>query len=507
LSAVLLRALVLLALTLFVCWPQWSQAELDGTEARRVQIAQEMARSGDWLVPTLGGQPTYAKPPLHYWLLAASEGVLGANRFAWRLPSVLAAFAAAFLAGELLRRWFGGRAGWIGALGVATSPLVLFAWPTAEIDPLFATLVGSSLWCLAVGVARDRPWLVGASGVLAGLSLLQKGPPFFVFAIGAYLVWWRHRRGRFAVWHLLPLLAVVATYYVPLWLLRVGPSAMFTVAGDESVGRLWAYEWRHVLELPGFWLRAAAVQVPFVFWCLWEWRGARDARMAADDLVLRMCSGGAVVAIAVLSLFPGRPTRYLLPNVLLFTFAVAPAVAHFAAWRGPVPPLALRVCRCIGIAGAVALLVLPFVPAVGAAALGLAAVASVGAFAARTPARVVALSLVLPVVGAWTIGLDRARSFGDGSRSREHAARLLRVEALALGFDPAEARTIGHFDSALLMAGGWLLPGNESAKAPWSGRWVLHELDDELPVPPNYALRLVIALPFESFALSERIGG
>ncbi len=501
-----LRALVLLALTLFACWPQWSQAELDGTESRRVQIAQEMARSGDWLVPRLGGEPTYAKPPLHYWLLAASERVFGANPVAWRLPSVLAAFAAAFLAGELLRRWFGGRTGWIGALGVATSPLVLFSWPAAEIDPLFATLVGSSLWCLAVGVARDRPWFVGASGVLAGLALLQKGPPFFVFAIGAYLVWWRHRRGRFAVWHLLPLLAVVAAYYVPLWLLRVAPVAMLAVAGDESVGRLWEYEWRHLLELPGFWVRAVVVQVPFVFWCLWEWRGARDARMAADDLVLRMCSGAAVVAIMVLSVFPGRSTRYLLPNVLLFTFAVAPAVAHFAAWRGPLPPLARRLCHGIGFAGAVALLVLPFVPSLGTAALGLAAVASVGAFAARTPARVVAFALVLPVVGAWTIGLDRSRSFADGSRSREHAASVLRAEAQAVGFDPADARTIGHFDSGLLMATGWRLPGNESATAPWSGRWILHEIDKDLRIPPNYALRVVIDLPFKSFALRERTG-
>jgi 4-amino-4-deoxy-L-arabinose transferase-like glycosyltransferase len=123
---VLTRALVLLVVTLIGCWPIWSLPDWDGTEGRRVQIALEMARAGDWMVPMLGGEPTWAKPPLHYWLLGAMRALLGDGQLALRLPAVLGAFLSALLAGELLRRWFGARAGWIGALGIACSPLVLF---------------------------------------------------------------------------------------------------------------------------------------------------------------------------------------------------------------------------------------------------------------------------------------------------------------------------------------------------------------------------------------------
>ncbi|MBM4062907.1 MAG: glycosyltransferase family 39 protein, partial [Planctomycetes bacterium] len=100
-------ALLLLLLTLLASWPQWSLPEWHGTEGRRLQVALEMVRGGDWLVPTLGGQPTWAKPPLHYWLLGGLGEVLGHGTWAMRLPSVLSLFAAAALAMELLRRWFG----------------------------------------------------------------------------------------------------------------------------------------------------------------------------------------------------------------------------------------------------------------------------------------------------------------------------------------------------------------------------------------------------------------
>jgi len=343
------RACILLLLTLLACLPQWCLPGWHGTEGRRVQIALEMMQNGDWLVPTLGGQPTWAKPPLHYWLLGSLSQWFGANTWAMRLPSVLGLFAAAWLAMELLRRQFGGRAGWLGALGVLLSPIVLAEWPSAEIDPLFASLTAMSLWCLATGVARERRSLVLWSGVLGGLALLQKGPPYFLFAVGAYLVWWRRRGLRFAIEHFAPLLLLPLAYYVPLWTLRVAPAEMLAVATGESIGRIYEFEWQHVAAIPGFWARAAIVQMPFLLWCFWEWRGARDARMDAADLTLRMCSGAAVLAVVGLTFFPGRATRYLLPNVPLFVFAVAPAVAHFAGQQRELGAFSRRGLQIVGV--------------------------------------------------------------------------------------------------------------------------------------------------------------
>ena len=41
-------------------------------EGRYVGVAWEMLRSGDWLTPTLDGLPFFHKPPLFYWITAAS---------------------------------------------------------------------------------------------------------------------------------------------------------------------------------------------------------------------------------------------------------------------------------------------------------------------------------------------------------------------------------------------------------------------------------------------------
>ena len=97
------RGLMIFVVALAACWPAWSIPDLDGTEGRRVQIALEMLRSGDWMVPTLGGEPTWAKPPLHYWLLCVCIEAFGDATWVVRLPSVLGAWATAWLAGELLR--------------------------------------------------------------------------------------------------------------------------------------------------------------------------------------------------------------------------------------------------------------------------------------------------------------------------------------------------------------------------------------------------------------------
>lgn len=490
--------------------------DLDGTEGRRVQIALEMLRSGDWLVPSLGGQPTWAKPPLHYWIQASCLHWFGDSLVWARLPSVLGAAAMAWVAGEVLRRHFGAAAGWVGALGIACGPLVVGTWATVEIDPLFASFTAISLSCLASGVADGRRALVLVSGLGGGLALLQKGPPYFLFAAGAYVVWWRHSRLRAFVWHFLPMLGVALCYYAPLWLWRVKPGEMLAVANEESVGRLLFLDWEHIKPIPEYWLRALAVMLPFGLWARSDWRdagvGASTGAVVAvagdgRETLLRMCRWSALLAFAALTVFPGRPTRYLLPGVPLLVVAFAPAVARFAKSAAPPPLFARRALLVVGVAASLALVVLPFVPRVGIAAIGCAAAAAVGAGLARCGRDVVAFCLLMSVVGAWTVGLERSQAWLDSSRARLPAGALLHRELTRLGVDAGALRTMGHFDSPLLLAAGLLPPGDEFARGAWQGRWILNEIGDpSLRVPADYRSRLRLDLPFKSFELRERAG-
>src|SRR5206468_6249904 len=61
-------------------------------EARVLETAREMIGGGAraWLVPHLNGHVRLEKPPLAYWLAAASFKILGAGDFAGRLPNALA---------------------------------------------------------------------------------------------------------------------------------------------------------------------------------------------------------------------------------------------------------------------------------------------------------------------------------------------------------------------------------------------------------------------------------
>ena len=501
----LIRALILLVATLFALLPTWMRADWDGTEGRRVQIAMEMLRGDNWMIPMLGGEPTWAKPPLHYWLLMLLAKAFGTNYMLLRLPAVLALFSSALLVGELLRRWFDATAGWIGAFLVVCSPLVLFVWPTAEIDPLFASLTAMSIWLLASGAASGRSVTVLASGVLAGLAFLQKGPPYFLFAFGAYLVWFRHRRLRLALWHFVPMALVIAAYFVPLWLWYVDPEKMLKVVNEESVGRMAMFEFKHVRETPLFWLRALLVLMPSGLWCFWEWRGARDARMGASDLLLRMCSGGVVFAIVLFTFFPARPTRYLIPNVTLMTFAVAPAVAHFYRHRGAVPRFARTLLWGFGLLGSAALLAIPFVPRAGDTAVALALAVALMPLLVRTPRQVVLAILVVPLLASWTVGLERTLRWPESARAARASGELMRRELEALAATE-DLGSHGHFDATVLLATGLWPEGDEMGRYLPDHHWILHEEVVGVPLPSeNHALRWRMEMPFKTFLLSERL--
>ena len=56
-------------------------------EPRYAQVAREMMLRGDWITPTLGGNPWLEKPALYYWEAGLVYRVLGVSDIAARIPS------------------------------------------------------------------------------------------------------------------------------------------------------------------------------------------------------------------------------------------------------------------------------------------------------------------------------------------------------------------------------------------------------------------------------------
>ncbi len=174
-----------------------SDAPIERAEIYFLDAARAMVERSDWLVPYYRGEPFYDKPPLTYWLLAASFQGLGPSLFSGRLVAALLALgtllATYLTARRLIAREEDGRASPAGdhAAFFATSILA-----TSYAFVSFARLTMSdmllTLLTLLAGVvylrseAESRQSFLLLCGAILGLAFLTKGPISWVY-FGALL--------------------------------------------------------------------------------------------------------------------------------------------------------------------------------------------------------------------------------------------------------------------------------------------------------------------------------
>src|ERR1700692_4026839 len=93
----------------------------EDVDAAHAMVSQEMLARHDFVVMYMDGVRYLIRPPMHFWLVAASYKLLGQTEFATRLPIGLAMVGIVLLTFEFGRRFFGQRAGFYAALVAATS--------------------------------------------------------------------------------------------------------------------------------------------------------------------------------------------------------------------------------------------------------------------------------------------------------------------------------------------------------------------------------------------------
>jgi len=157
---------------------------VDSTETRYAMVAADMVESGDWITPRIRIHdqlvPFEGKPPLHFWLAAASTGLLGRGELAARLPSFLAAVATVLLVLVIGARIAGRAAARAAALLLAMGPLFFALAGLVTLD-MTLTACTTAAVLLALdhdpsaprGERRRRGALLGA---VLGLGFLAKGP-------------------------------------------------------------------------------------------------------------------------------------------------------------------------------------------------------------------------------------------------------------------------------------------------------------------------------------------
>ncbi|MGI9245624.1 MAG: ArnT family glycosyltransferase, partial [Steroidobacteraceae bacterium] len=113
-------------------------------EPRFALVAQDMLRSGDWMIPRVGGDLYPDKPPVFFWLMAASMALTGSTRLGFLLPSLLAGLGCIVLVYDLLRRVRGREVAFAGALLLLLTFQFVWQFRQAQIDGVlcFFTTLG-----------------------------------------------------------------------------------------------------------------------------------------------------------------------------------------------------------------------------------------------------------------------------------------------------------------------------------------------------------------------------
>ena len=162
-------------------------------EGRYVEIPREMVVTGDYVTPRLDGMKYFEKPPLFYWMQAASIKVAGINETSMRfwiiLFAILGCLSVFYVGAKCYSRNVG-----VMAAGILATSLIYYCHSRIIIlDLVLSVLLCGSLWAFFLAFVKEnqskipKKYLIIAMYALSALACLTKGligailPGFIVF--------------------------------------------------------------------------------------------------------------------------------------------------------------------------------------------------------------------------------------------------------------------------------------------------------------------------------------
>ncbi|WP_042699268.1 glycosyltransferase family 39 protein [Azospirillum sp. B506] len=316
----------------------------DRDESRFAQASSQMLDSGNYVDIRFQDETRYKKPVGIYWLqsvaTAAADAVrgipVGADKVIWtyRIPSVLGAILAVLAGAWTAARLFGGSAGFIAGLMMASCVVLGVEARMAKTDAvLLATVVIGQAVLAHLYLRRCEPAPVGRAAwaaplvfwIAAGIGVLVKGPMVLLVSGSTALVLalWDREAGWLKRLKPLAGLGIVVAIAAP-WLIAIAiksKGAFFAESvGHDMLGKVSGGQEGKGLP-PGYYL--GTFWVTFAPWSLlallavpWVW-----ARRRLD--AVRFCIAWIVPSWLVFEAVPTKLLHYTLP--------VFPAIAALAA--------------------------------------------------------------------------------------------------------------------------------------------------------------------------------
>ena len=317
-----LRAIAVVILVWAIIYlPALGSIAIKGEEGRRILPAVRMLETGNYIVPRVGSNPYYRKPPLVNWLVAASFKLFGVrNEWTARLPSALWVLAVALAFVTVARASLGPKGSIIAAMIWLTNIGIIEKGRLIEIEGLYVSLCGLAIiFWLSFFIQKKSPWLIWLpASVFLGLGLLAKGPTHLVFFYGvviAVLAYWKDWRVLLHPAHFVALIVMIGI--AAAWAIPFVHATTSQVVIDK-----WSGQYAGRLKGIDFKFFSWIQNVPrgliyFLPWLLLL-PFARFSRLQEENeqRLARALSWGTAIPFLAVNLVPGAVARYSMPAII-----------------------------------------------------------------------------------------------------------------------------------------------------------------------------------------------
>ncbi len=198
-------------------WDLWNP-----DEPRYAEVAREMVKNGNYLVPHINGHIYPDKPPVFFWLIALCSMPLGdVSAAAARFPSALAALGVIFLTCLLGRKLYNPAVGIFAGLILLSTAQFFWLAVRANIDMTLTLWTTLAIFLLYCGYTRERGrhlcYLLAY--FIMGLATITKGPVGIAIPLITMLLYCIAQKeyGQLKKLDLLPGLIIIAAT-AALWL-------------------------------------------------------------------------------------------------------------------------------------------------------------------------------------------------------------------------------------------------------------------------------------------------
>jgi len=312
--------LIVLLVWAAIYLPALGSLAIKGEEGRRILPGITMLQTGNYLVPEVGGETYFRKPPLINWLVAASFKILGhQNEWTARMPSATCVLLVALAFVTIGRASLGSGGSLLGALMWLVNAGMIEKGRLAEIEALYVSLCALAIiFWLSFWLQKKSPWMIWTIPfVFLGLGWLAKGPVLLVFFYGVVVaVIWKERKWR-ALFHpahllgIILMLGIFAAWAIP-FLGATNQATATTKWSQQFTGRLRGTDFefaRWIFNIP----HSVLYLLP---WVVFLPLTRFDTFARNDQQLARGLAWGALVPLVIVDLVPGSIPRYAMPAMI-----------------------------------------------------------------------------------------------------------------------------------------------------------------------------------------------